>query len=124
MAFAGYWIKIGGNNFTSPAPSKYSMTKNVLDVSAERVASGILYRQVAPHKPYKCFLTFPPMTEAQWQTYFALLDNETLSVEFYDKNTGNYRTANMYCNELTSEDLNLGKTTRWNEEISFNLIEY
>jgi len=124
MAFAGYWIKIGGNNFTNPAPKKYSNIKNTMDVSAERVASGLLYRQIAPHKPYKCFLTFPPMTEDQWSTYYSILDNDSLTVEFWDKNTKTYKTATMYCNELTPEDLNLGKTERWNNEISFNLIEY
>lgn len=124
MAFAGYWIKIGGNNFTSPAPKEYSSIKNIMDISAERVASGVLHREIAPHTPYKVFLVFPPMTAAQWQTYYALLNSNSISVEFWDTNTGTYLTKTMYPNELTPKELLKGHSERWIDSISFNLIEY
>lgn len=124
MAYAGYRVKVNGVIFNNPAPSKYSIIKNIMQTSAERVASGLLHVETAPHKPYKIFLTFPIMKLSQWRAYFNVLDNDYLTVDFYDENTDLYRTATMYCGELQPEELNLGTSEQWIQEISFNLIEY
>jgi len=124
MAFNGYWIKIGGNNFTAPSPSEYSLSKTIMDLSAERVASGVLHREIAPHTPYKIFLKFPPMKASQWATYFAILDSNSFGVEFWDINTQTYKTATMYHNELIPKELNLGTGEKYIDSIEFNLIEY
>lgn len=125
MAFNGYYIKISGNNFTNPSPSKYKLYPKIIqDMDSERTASGKLHRNILSHKPPKIELEFPPMKFSQYRTYNNILDNDVLQVEYYDISSDSYKTAEMYHNDIAIEEVNtLGKEhhiDRW----AFNLIGY
>lgn len=125
MAYNGYYIKINGNNFTSPSPSKYKLYPKIIqDMDSERAADGVLWRNILQHTPAKIEIEFPPMTFAQFRTYYNALDNNTLSVEYYDYSTDTYKTANMYHNDIAIEEINTGTGTRHINRWAFNLIGY
>lgn len=125
MAFNGYYIKINGNNFTSPSPSKYKLYPKIIqDMDSERAADGILWRNILPHAPSKIELEFPPMTFAQFRTYFAAIDSNLLDVEYYDYTSDSYKHANMYHNDIAIEEVNTGTGERYIDRWEFQLIGY
>lgn len=125
MAFNGYYIKINGNNFTNPAPSKYKLYPKIIqDMDSERTASGVLHRNILSHNPPKIELEFPPMTFAQFRTYMSALDNNNLSVEYYDYSSDSYKTWDMYHNDIAIEEVNTLGAEHYIDRWTFNLIGY
>lgn len=107
MAFQGYYIKINGNNFTNPYPSKYRLYPKIIqDLDSERTASGELHRNTLRHTPPKIELEFPPMKFSQFRTYMSVMDNNVLSVEYYDYTSDSYKTWDMYHNDIVIEEIN------------------
>lgn len=126
MAYNGYYIKINGNNFTNPKPKSYKLyPKLIQDLDSERTADGSLHRNVLKHSPPKIELTFPIMTEEQFNTYADAMDSDYLKVEYYDLWSRTYKTWTMYHNDIVAEAINTGvKDKRYINEWSVNLIGY
>lgn len=125
MAFNNYYIKINGNNFTSPSPAKYKLSpKLIQDLDSGRTADGVMHRNILSHTASKIELEFPPMTMAQFRTYMNAMDANVLTVEFYDIAQDNYRTATMYHNDITIEEVNTSTGTKYINRWAVNLIEY
>lgn len=125
MAFKDYYIKINGNNFTSPFPAKYKLyPKLVQDLDSGRTADGIMHRNILAHKPAKIELEFPPMTFEQFRTYCAAMDADVLSVEYYDISKDTYKTADMYHNDIVIEEVNTSTGTKYINRWAVNLIGY
>lgn len=125
MAFNGYYIRINGNNFTSPAPAKYKLSpKLIQDLDSGRTADGVMHRNILQHTASKIELEFPPMTMAQFRAYNSAMDANVLSVEYYDISADNYRTATMYHNDITIEEVNTATGIKYINRWAVNLIEY
>ena len=125
MAFNGYYIKINGNDFTSPFPSKYRLYPKIIqDLDSYRTASGKLHRNPLAHAPAKIELAFPPMTMAQFRAYYSAIDNNYLNVEYYDIATDSYKTAQMYHNDIVIEEVNTAGNTKYINNWEINLIGY
>ena len=125
MAFNGYYIKINGNNFTNPTPSKYTLYPKIIqDMDSERTASGQLHRNILPHSPPKIELEFPPMTFEQFRTYMRAMDHNNLSVEYYDYTSDSYKTWNMYHNDIVIEEVNTQGQTHYIDRWVVHLIGY
>ena len=125
MAFNGYYIKINNNDFTNPTPSKYKLYPKIIqDMDSERTASGELHRNVLPHNPPKIELEFPPMKFSQFREYMNVLDNNLLSVEYYDYTSDSYKTWNMYHNDIVIEEINTLGAEHYIDRWVFHLIGY
>lgn len=125
MAFAGYYIKINGNDFTNPTPSKYRLYPKIIqDMDSERTASGQLHRNILPHHPPKIELEFPPMTFAQFREYHSVIDADVLDVEYYDYASDSYQTWNMYHNDIVIEEINTQGQEHYIDRWAVNLIGY
>lgn len=125
MAFNGYYIKINGNNFTNPSPKKYLLYPKIIqDLDSERTASGKLHRNILSHRPPKIELEFPPMTFSQFRSYMAAMDADSLQVEYYDYTSDNYKTWEMYHNDIKIEEINTYGSERYIDSWAVNLIGY
>lgn len=125
MAFNGYRIKINGNNFTSPHPSKYRLYPKIIqDLDSDRGADGVLWRNILSHPLQRIELEFPPMTFSQFRAYYSALDSNVLEVEYYDYSSDTYKTATMYHNDIVIEEINTGSGTPHIDRWQFNLIAY
>lgn len=110
MAFQGYYLKIGGCNFQSPAIKRegYNVNSKIVQVTDEKVlASGKLSIKELEHKPTKISITFPVMTWAQMRYYkqafrgeLSAQDEMYLTVEYYDLETDTYLTGTFYHTDL------------------------
>lgn len=125
MAFNKYYIKINGNNFTSPTPAKYKLyPKLVQDLDSGRTADGVMHRTILSHKPAKIELEFPPMTFAQYRAYNVALDADVLNVEYYDISSDSYKSAQMYHNDIVIEEVNTATGVKYINRWAVNLIGY
>ena len=70
------------------------------------LASGKLSMKVLPHTRRKIWFELPPLTPAQFRTYWNALHSDTagkgmyLTVEVYDETTDSYVTDTYYHNDL------------------------
>ena len=125
MAFNGYYIKINGNNFTNPSPSKYKLYPKIIqDMDSERTASGQLHRNILPHSPPKIELEFPIMKFSQFRAYMSVIDSNNFVVEYYDYASDSYKTWNMYHDDITIEEINTFGNERYINKWAVNLIGY
>lgn len=125
MAFNNYYIKINGNTFTNPSPAKYKIApKLIQDLDSGRTADGVMHRNILQHTASKIELEFPPMTMAQFRTYMNAMDNNVLTVEYYDISADSYKTATMYHNDISIEEINTSTGTKYINRWAVNLIEY
>ena len=109
MAFNGYYIKIGGVIFNNPSPKKDSFKfapELVQEANSKVLASGRLSMKVLPHTRRKIWFELPPLTPAQFRTYWDALHSDSggngmyLTVEVYDRTTDSYITDTFYHNDL------------------------
>lgn len=101
--FRGYYFKIGNCNFTSPSPRRdgFEVQPHLVQVTdAGRVASGKLVIKELPHRPTKLIIQFPVMTPEQFRTYYAVLNNMYLTVEYYNEANDSYETGTMYHSDI------------------------
>jgi hypothetical protein len=105
MAFAGYYMKIGNCNFTTPSPlrDKFKFAPKLVQVGkSEVLASGKLSTKVLPHDRSKIWVEFPVMTPEQFRVYWAALHSDSgghgmfLTVQAYDETTDSYITDTYY----------------------------
>lgn len=103
--FAGYYMKIGNCNFTSPSPKRdaWKFAPALVQVGdSSVVASGKLHTKVLPHDRSKIWVEFPVMTPEQFRVYWAALHSDAtgkgmeLTVEAYDDATDSYVTDTYY----------------------------
>lgn len=124
--FKGYYFKIGDCNFTSPSPKRdgFEVQPHLVQVTdAGRVASGKLIIKELPHRPTKINIQFPIMTKNQFETYYAVLDNMYLQVEYYNESKDIYETATMYHNDLIYHPI-IYRGERMIDFKQFSLIEH
>lgn len=125
MAFNGYYIKINGNSFNNPLPSKYKLYPKIIqDMDSERTASGELHRNILSHNPPKIELEFPPMTFEQFRNYHSAIDYNELNVEYYDYSSDSYKTWKMYHNDIVIEEINTLGATHYIDRWVIHLIGY
>lgn len=101
--FKGYYFKIGDCTFMDPPMSRegYEVQPHLVQVTdAGRVASGKLIIKELPHRPTKLVIQFPIMTEEQYRTYYAALNNMYLTVEYYNEDSDSYETGTFYHSDL------------------------
>lgn len=102
--FRGYYVKIGNCDFTNPAIKRdslqiYPHLEQTMDAGV--LASGRLEMKVLPHKRTKIEMSFPPMTLAQYNTYYAvIMAGMYLTVEYYNSGTDTYETGTFYHNDM------------------------
>lgn len=115
--YAGYYLKIGSVEFNDPSPLKdtFKVAPELVQVGDSQVlASGKLSIKVLPHKRYKLWCDFPPLTLAQYKKYWNALHSDTgkagmyLQVTFYDDKQDKYITDTFYHNDLMVSPMNLG----------------
>lgn len=102
--FKGWYFRIGSCYFNSPLPKRdgFEVQPHLVQVTdAGRVASGKLIIKELPHRPTKLIIQFPVMTPEQYRTYYSVLDNMYLKVEYYNEDYDRYETATMYHTDLT-----------------------
>lgn len=102
--FKGWYFRIGSCYFNSPLPKRdeFEVQPHLVQVTdAGRVASGKLIIKELPHRPTKLIIQFPVMTPEQFRTYYSVLDNMYLKVEYYNEDYDRYETATMYHTDLT-----------------------
>lgn len=125
MAFNGYYIKVNGNTFTNPSPSKYRLYPKIIqDMDSERTASGKLHRNILGHRPPKIELEFPPMKFSQFRDYMMAIDQDSLQVEYYDYTSDSYKTWEMYHNDIVIEEINTAGKEHYIDRWVFHLIGY
>lgn len=102
--FRGYYVKIGNCTFTNPAIKRDGlliMPHLEQTQDAGVLASGKLEIKVLPHKRTKIQMSFPPMTQAQYQTYYSvIMASMYLSVEYYNEGNDTYETGTFYHNDM------------------------
>ena len=102
--FRGYYVKIGNCDFTNPAIARdglliYPHLEQTMDAGV--LASGKLEMKVLPHKRTKIQMSFPPMTAAQYRTYYSvIMASMYLSVEYYNQGIDAYETGTFYHNDM------------------------
>lgn len=104
MAFNNYYLKIDGCTFNSPAMRRegYEVQPHLVQVTdAGRAASGKLIIKELPHRPTKINIQFPIMTPEQFRTYYNVLDDMYLEVEYYNEASDTYETGTFYHTDLT-----------------------
>jgi hypothetical protein len=102
--FKGWYFRIGSCYFNSPLPKRdgFEVQPHLVQVTdAGRVASGKLIIKELPHRPTKLIIQFPVMKPEQFRTYYSVLDNMYLKVEYYNEDYDRYETATMYHTDLT-----------------------
>lgn len=102
--FKGWYFRIGSCYFNSPLPKRdgFEVQPHLVQVTdAGRVASGKLIIKELPHRPTKLIIQFPVMIPEQFRTYYSVLDNMYLKVEYYNEDYDRYETATMYHTDLT-----------------------
>lgn len=122
MAFSNYYLKIGTTTINDPSPSKYELQSIYIDADSERNASGNLIRNVV-NKKYKIQLEFPPMKATKMKALLTLLDNTSMTVEYYDQKSDTYRTGTFYAGDLITSPL-FKKDEIVYDGFKINLIEY
>ena len=125
--FQGYYVKIGDCTFTDPAISRdglliYPHLEQTMDAGV--LASGKLEIKVLPHKRTKIQMSFPPMTQAQYQRYYAaIMQGMYLNVEYWNDGIGDYEIGVFYHNDLGQKPIPVpGQNLVQMEEI--HLIEH
>lgn len=125
--FRGYYVKIGNCDFTHPAIARdglliYPHLEQTMDAGV--LASGKLEMKVLPHKRTKIQMSFPPMTQAQYQAYYAvIMSSMYLTVEYYNQGNDTYETGTFYHNDMGYKPIpGLGVDMVQMEEI--HLIEH
>lgn len=124
--FKGYYFKIGNCTFEDPAPKREGLhiQPHLVQVTdAGRVASGKLVVKQLPHRPSKITVQFPIMTKEQFETYYSVLDDMYLSVEYYNEAKDRYETATMYHTDLTYKPI-IYAGQRMIDFQEFSLIEH
>ena len=115
--FAGYHFKIGTCQFQSPSPARDKFKfypEQVLVADATSVANGELAIKVLPHTRKVIEVEFPPMTPAQFRTYWTALHSDStgkgmfLSVTVWNEATNAYVTDTFYHNDIAYYNVYLG----------------
>lgn len=124
--FKGWYFRIGSCYFNSPLPKRdgFEVQSHLVQVTdAGRVASGKLIIKELPHRPTKLIIQFPVMTPEQFRTYYSVLDNMYLEVEYYNEDYDRYETATMYHTDLTYKPITY-EGRRMIDFQQFSLIEH
>lgn len=117
MAFNGYYMKIGNVTFNNPSPLRetFKFAPALVQVGDSYVlASGKLHTKVLPHTRAKIWCEFPPMTEAQYRTYWNALHSDEggsgmfLTIEVYDQSTDSYVTDTFYHTDIMATPITYG----------------
>ena len=101
--FRGYYVKIGNCDFTNPAIKRDGLLimPHLVQTNSEVLASGKLDIKVLPHTRTKIQMSFPPMTQAQYQTYYSvIMSSMYLTVEYYNEGIDAYETGTFYHNDM------------------------
>lgn len=103
--FAGYYVKIGNCEFNNPGIKHdglqiYPHLEQTQDAGV--LASGKLEIKVLPHKRTKIQMSFPPMTLAQYQTYYSvIMSSMYLEVTYWNEGIDAYETGTFYHNDMS-----------------------
>ena len=104
MSYAGYDVKIGTCDFTNPPPKREGLLIQphlVQTADSGVLASGKLEIKVLPHTRTKIEMEFPPMTKAQYQTYYSvIMASMYLEVTYYNEGIDDYETGIFYHNDM------------------------
>lgn len=107
--YRGYYLKIGTVTFDNPSPKRetYKYAPALEQVGESYVlASGYLNIKLIDHARKKVWLSFPPMTQTQYITYWNALHSDgtgkgmKLLCEIYDDLTDTYIQDYFYHNDL------------------------
>lgn len=125
--FRGYYVKIGNCDFTDPGIKRdelliFPHLEQTIDAGV--LASGMLEMKELPHKRTKIQMSFPPMTSAQYQRYYAtIMQGMYLTVEYWNDGIGDYETGTFYHNDLGQKPMPIAGTP-YVEMQEIHLIEH
>lgn len=106
--FQGWLVKVGPNLTLVPTTmikaETYKVSPNQrMEESAERDASGVLWRETVPNMPPKIEFETPPSYDAEvnalnaiFRNAFSNADERKLKVAFYDPEENVYKTWDCY----------------------------
>ncbi len=112
--FRGYWLKVEGVIFDSPAPKRdtFKFAPALVQVGKSYVlASGRLHTKPLPHDRRKIWCDFPPMTPEQSKIYWDALHGDeagkgmAITVEVYDETNDEYVEDTYYHNDLEKKPI-------------------
>lgn len=107
--FKGYYVKIGNCEFNNPGIKRDGlliMPHLVQTQDSGVVASGRLEIKVLPHTRTKIQMSFPPMTLAQYNTYYSvIMSSMFLTVEYWNEGIDAYETGTFYHNDMAYKPL-------------------
>lgn len=108
--FSNYYVRIQKGNsdnycyFRNPAPKREGLKiMPHLEQTADSgvLASGKLSIKVLPHKRTKIEMSFPPMTKAEYETYYEyIMQGMSLKVKYYNEGIDDYEFGTFYHNDM------------------------
>lgn len=136
MAFSGWLIKVGGAEIALKyiAYQTYKVTPDqMLDLEAERDATGILHRNVVENAPSKIEFSTPVMTSADVDTLNGIINgaftdeaSRTLEIDYFNPRTNSYGSGTFYMPDIeyTIRSIDTTANTLLYEPIRLAFIEY
>ena len=137
MAFAGYLIKLGGSAGTElpvdyMKAESYAVENRTTENESRKAVTGLLHRQVAPHKAVAVKFKTKALTNTSLAALNSLIsaamDNELtrdITIQYYDPATDTYKTANCYMPDV---QFTIGKIESGNvityPGLEYSFIEY
>lgn len=139
MAYAGYLIKLGGQNGTQLpmkyiALEQYSCTPNQrMESKATRAVTGVLHRTTVSHTASKIEFTTPTLTNNDVVALNTLLQNNftnvqerKITIQYYDMETDSYKEADCYMPDVQYQIIRVDNTNNvvWYSPVRYAFIEY
>lgn len=115
--YAGYYLMVQGVPFNNPSPKRETFKyapELVMVGESYRLASGLLHTSVLPHTAKKVWVELPPLTQAQYQTYWNALHADAggkgmyLTCRVYNDATDSYDEDTFYHNDLMVKPVSYG----------------
>lgn len=139
MAFAGYFIKLGGASGTV-LPNRYIRydTYEVepaqrLDLDSTRDLTGVMHRNVLKHTATRIDFTVPHLSNAEHDTLLDLLRNnmsnkhsKTITLQYWNDEVHDYRQGKFYMPDLKFKIRSVDEVdkTILYDECKLTFIEY
>lgn len=137
MAFAGYLVKLGGSGGTELPinyikTESYSVENQTTENESRKAVTGLLHRQVAPHKAVQVSFKTKKINNTSLAAINGMISaamsdelSRDIDIEYYDPWTDTYKTAHCYMPDVkfTFGDIEGGNTIVY-PGVEYTFIEY
>lgn len=109
MAYQGYLIKIGSTSIPLKyfCIDSYKVSYHTQDIDSYRDATGVLHRNVLPHRVMKAEFTTPTMYASDVAAFMSILNSnysgsplKTATVTFYNPENNDYVAMTSYIPDI------------------------